>query len=117
MEMFTVEDKGIRYANMTSHDIQIVMSDGRVVKVPPSGIEVRCAVTRVVMDQVGAANIYDQEYGEVQNLPSPKEGVLYVTSYPAARKAARPDVVSPGNPVTLEDGSRACDGLAGHVRK
>ena len=98
--------------NLTPHEIQIVIGTGAygVHTIPPSGQIARCVVKTVPAGMIGAlgfplrdgkwnddpvAWLSRQEFGAVEGLPEPKEGVWYIVSTLVAQQAKRADVVSP----------------------
>ena len=82
--------------NLTPHEIQIVIGTG-VHTIPPSGQIARCVVKAVPAGMIGALGfpLSRQEFGAVEGLPEPKEGVWYLASTLVAQQAKRADVVSP----------------------
>ncbi len=103
--------------NLTPHALNIVTPSGTVT-VPPSGTVARCATASVAAGEHwvwghGAIALHRTTYGEVQNLPEPVEGTLYIVS--ALVRAAVPgrtDVASPGELVRGPDGQPVgCKGL------
>lgn len=86
------------YINLTPH--AIVMNDGRVF--PPSGVAARVSssFTEITND------VCEVVYGEVENLPAPKEGTRYIVSaLVLAACKGRQDVVAPatGHPATVRN--------------
>jgi len=87
--------------------------DGAQITVPPSGVVAR---VREVVEDVGELVLDDGTKvplrrkflsAEIDGLPQPQEGVVYVTSYLAAQVAwaqGRTDVAAPGDPVRNEEG-------------
>jgi hypothetical protein len=75
--------------------------------------EVRCKVNSVVTGTITLDGkdypLEDTEFGDVENIPEPQPGVLYVVSLLAAQalaKVGRFDFVSPGRLVRYMDGPR-----------
>ena len=86
------------YINLTPHAINL--NDGRVF--PPSGsvARVSSSFTEIVDD------ISEVIYGEVENLPAPKEGTRYIVSAMVLSACkGRQDVVAPatGHPLTVRN--------------
>lgn len=121
--------------NVTPHEITILDEDRRTVLVtlPPSGQVARCAVTRALVGGVPLEGVYlvgahdprspwvevpvfTSTFGELQGLPDPQPGVIYVCSlvaHQAAVAAGRTDTVSPGELVRGPDGQPVgCVGLS-----
>ena len=63
----------VRFVNATPHAIQL--NDGRVLE--PSGIIPRVSQTISEFDENGIAT---QSFGEVEGLPEPETGVVYIVS-------------------------------------
>lgn len=81
--------KTVEYVNCTPH--AIVLNDGAVFA--PSGTIARCQASFTEF----VDGVCRQQFGEVQNLPAPEEGVRYIVSAMvlAALAGSRPDVVAP----------------------
>src|SRR5690606_4107896 len=76
-------DDSMRLVNLTPHPVTLLVGD-RTLTIPPEPTPARCSETRTV---VGAVEVDGLEvpvtvvgFGEVQGLPDPQEGVLYVVS-------------------------------------
>ena len=82
------------YINLAPHTIKL--NDGR--SFPASGtiVRVNVAYTPIVDD------IATQVYGDVQDIPAPKDGVRYIVSALVLARTTRKDVVAPatGHPDT-----------------
>jgi len=110
----------MRIVNLCKHNVDVVSPSGAVKTVPPSGVEARVATTRVfdepvVLDDGFVVQISKPHYGEVEGLPAPQEGVMFVVSGQtlAALNGSRPDVFSPGNLLRGPDGQpKGCEGLS-----
>ncbi len=105
----------MKLVNLTPHPITLRREDGTDVTIPPSGTVARCQATPgrlVTADGVPVPVAEPTTLGDVENLPEPQDGVVYITSMLVAQKAAsmgRTDVLSPGtgpadNPVRDEQG-------------
>ena len=81
--------------NLTPHSIVIVDEDGHGGTIEPTAPPARMTVTSVSAGSVAGIPLVRQEYGEIENLPEPADGVIYITSTMVAQRAQRPDVVSP----------------------
>lgn len=95
--------------NLTPHSLNF----GGIV-IPPSGQIARVSVSRKKVGEINGIPAYVPEFGEVQGLPSPEEGKVFVVSalvrtHPDV--AFRGDVASPGSPV--RDGSGVIVGADG----
>jgi len=84
--------------NLTRHDIVVVGEDGQeVLRVPPSGQEARAKASTEVVALLNGIEVAKSTIGDVEGLPEPVEGTVYITSSLVAQKVAglREDVVSP----------------------
>lgn len=82
--------------NLTKHPI--VVQDGEVKHVfDPIGQECRVASATIDVAHVNGIPVSYQTFGEVQGLPAPVEGTVYIVSAMvlAALKGKRNDVVAP----------------------
>jgi hypothetical protein len=101
--------------NLCKHNINF--SAGVVI--PPSGVEARVAVTAVKVDAVEIdgkeVDIFENEYGEVINLPHIQPDIFYVVSG-QVRSAlpGRTDLYSPGD--LVKDAAGVVQGCRGIVR-
>lgn len=92
----------MQIVNLTQHPIVIVGGP----TVAPSGSVARCATVSVPAGNFGGVPLTKTQYGAVEGLPDPVDGVLYVVS--AMVRAAVPDrhdVASPGNQVRDANGA------------
>lgn len=102
----------MKFVNLTPHDITVV-GDAQVV-LPKSGSIARVAVSQVEVGREGGIALFRTRKGEVQGVPSPEEGTIYVVSL-VVREAlpGRTDLASPGELVRDADGKPiGCRGLA-----
>lgn len=83
------------FINLTSHTIKEVTSG---IIIPASGRVARLKSTTIkVGDHLGAP-IYSSQFGDVEGLPEPQEGVIYIVSSLCLNGITnRNDVVSPGS--------------------
>lgn len=108
-----------KLVNLTPHKINIVSEDGsKLYDVPVSGTVARCsqAETHLFDLQVGEVSIpvTGQSFGEVIDLPSPQEGILYIVSRLVASACPdRDDLLVPGPLVRNDEGQPVgCRGLS-----
>jgi hypothetical protein len=96
----------MQIVNLTPHTVTI-----RGLRFPPSGTIARCV--EVIEDRgyisVGGFSvpIIAKRFGQVEGLPDPEPGVLYITSALTAQvawAAGRTDVACPGDPVRDDEG-------------
>lgn len=94
--------------NLTPHALVIVGADGaQVRRIEPSAPAARCTEERVSAGCVDGIPLIRKRFGQVVDLPEPKDGVLYIVSALAALGAwaqGRADVVCPGDPVRNAEG-------------
>ena len=103
-----------RLVNLTPHEVQLVFQGGTLT-VPPSGTVARCQETTRQVSSVTlhldrrdvTVPLVVKEFGPVEGLPAPEEGVMYIASALAAQAAwamGRWDVVCPADLVRDEAG-------------
>lgn len=98
--------------NLTPHALNIYTSSG-VINVAPSGAVARVAVSSETAGSFEGVSLSRTTTGEVEGLPPPEEGTLYIVSM-IVRQAVpwRTDVASPGALIRDEKGQpKGCDGL------
>jgi len=101
----------MRLVNLTPHPITLISPDGEQVTVPPSGTVARVAermesLGEVVVEGV-VVPVVKRSFGELEGLPEPEPGVLYVVSAlvaEAAWRVGRSDVVGLADFVRDEQG-------------
>jgi hypothetical protein len=108
-----VIEMAVKVVNLTPHPVVIIPAEGKQVTVPPSGTVAR---VREVVESAGELVLEDGTKvplrrkflsSEIEGLPEPQDGVVYVVSYLAAQVAwsqGRTDVVATGDPVRDEQG-------------
>lgn len=76
------------------------------VTIPASGTIARCKTERKVIGNIDGIQITSTVFGEVEGLPEPKEGVVYIVSSLVAQAAKdRTDVFIPDDTVRDEQGN------------
>lgn len=98
----------MRLVNLTPHPVTLIVGD-QTLTIPPEPTPARCSETRTV---VGSVEVDGLEvpvtvvgFGEVQGLPDPQEGVLYVVSRIVAEaRRDRADLVIPDDLVRDGEG-------------
>lgn len=98
----------MRLVNLTPHPVTLLVGD-RTLMIPPEPTPARCSETRSV---VGTVEVDGLEvpvtrvgFGQVQGLPAPREGVLYVVSRMVAEACRdRADLVIPDDLVRDAEG-------------
>jgi hypothetical protein len=95
-----------KLVNLTPHRLNLHDEDeNEILSVEPSGDVARVETERVKVGTVQGVPLYETHTGEVQNLPEPEDGVLYVVSGFVRSATDRNDVVSPGELIRDEDGN------------
>ena len=99
------------FINLTPH--AIVLNDGRVFE--PSGAVARVTSTHSEFNNDGVCRA---EFGEVQNLPAPVDGTIYIVSGMVASATDRDDVVAPatGHPEAKRNEKGQIASVPGFVR-
>lgn len=98
-----------KIVNLTPHVIRLI--DGT--EIESAGLA-RVSSTHSDFDSNGVCRV---TFGEIQGLPAPEEGTLYVVSALVAQAARRPDVVSPatGHPLAQRDEKGQVKAVPGFV--
>lgn len=96
----------MKIINLTPHRIHFVDSENEVfLTVESSGIARVAAKTVRTGRNIAGIPVSETVYGDVENLPDPQEGVVYVVSALVAQCCKdRDDVYIPGEQVRDEDG-------------
>lgn len=93
----------VKLVNLTQHAVNLLV-DGAALDIPPSGVEAKIitrsvARTPLQVEGLGVAlPVVASEFGELENLPPPVEGTVYIAGLVVAQAAAklgRTDVFSP----------------------
>ena len=93
----------MKFKNLTSHSICEVTTGQTI---PPSGVVARVKSSTVKVGEHASAPIYTSTFGEVEGLPEPEEGTIYIVSALTLNAVAnRLDVVAPGNLQRDQDGN------------
>ena len=84
--------------NLCSHDISIKDIHGKIRIFKPSGTECRVNPHPKDVEYHDGIAMYTEVYGDIENLPEIKDGVIYIVSARVtnALNGARPDILSPG---------------------
>lgn len=100
--------------NATPHELNILLEDGRIVKLPPTGVVPRVTAVSESMGRAHGIPMVRTEFRVVTDLPTPEEGVAWIVSGMVldAADEARLDLVATGEPVRDADGwIVGCKGL------
>ena len=99
--------------NLTPHAINIIQGDN-MIKIPPSGTVARVAVQIVATDN---PMLYTQQYGDVQDLPTPQDNTIYIVSaLVIERVPQRTDVYAPLTAQAIRNDAGQIIGVPGLVR-
>lgn len=87
------------FVNLTPHKIVVFTDSGNLV-IEPSGMVARSVPSQTVVGIVNGISVVKTVFGEVEGLPSPKRGVVYIVSTLVLqalkdRGIVRNDVVAP----------------------
>lgn len=91
------------FINLTPHEIHEVKSD---TVLPKAAVPCRISATSIVLEEIDGVTIFGTNFGDIEGLPEPQEGVIYVVSALClnAVPTDRTDVVAPGNACRDKDG-------------
>lgn len=92
--------------NLTPHDINFVNAAGEaVLTVPSSGTLARVSSRTIVTGSVAGIPVTETEFGSVEGLPEPQDGIIYIVSALVAQRCKhRNDVFIPNESVRDEKG-------------
>ena len=87
----------MKIKNLTPHEIKVVGEDGEVkMVIPPSGQVARVRAEQKVVGEIDGVPVVKTVFGDVEGLPEPREGVVYIVSSLVAQAVReREDVVAP----------------------
>ena len=68
------------FVNLTPHLIRVFKDNGEIIEIPPSGIVARVRTETVKVGEIDGIDVVATRFGEVENLPPPQEGVIYIVS-------------------------------------
>lgn len=92
--------------NLTPHPLVLQLPDGTHRLYESAGVA-RCNVTTRQLDRVDGIPVVEYAHGDVDGLPAPKRGVIYVVSaITGLGVRGRSDVYTPACPVKDQHGRR-----------
>lgn len=94
------EDGGyIKFANMTPHDVNLILPDETIFTIPASGVVARVGCHSEQIGVLGNIPVTKTVFDTVvTDLPEPQEGVIYLTSTLVAQAVLdRTDVLVPAD--------------------
>ena len=103
----------MKFINLTNHAINETTTG---IEIPASGRVARVKSSTIKQGEHAGIPIYASTFGEIEGLPEPVDGVLYIVSSLAlnAVPSNRTDVVAPGNLQRQKDGTpMGCCGFKG----
>ena len=100
--------------NLCSYSINLYINGVLNSTIMPSGKIARCEQKQEYVETWLGIPITRQTFGEVIDLPAPKEGTRYIVSFRVAEACPdRKDLVIPGPAVLDENGNQiGCEGLS-----
>ena len=104
--------------NLTPHDITIRLEDGDRI-IPASGTVARVTTSQVPAGTVDGIPVSAQTFGQIEGLPDPQDGVVFVVSaivLAAAKEAGRTDVVAPDTARAIRDDAGRIVAVPGLVK-
>lgn len=112
-------ERMIKLVNLTPHTLNIYDTKGEklLLTLPPSGQIARYAMETNLAEEIKVGLVVvpllEENGGEVEDLPKPKAGIIYVVSASVRQVLPkRVDIVSPGELIRDQDGRPiGCKGL------
>ena len=77
----------MKVVNLTPHGVTVFDDDGVVIKTYPSEGVARARQTNVIVGCLEGAPVVKTEFGEVDGLPEPTEGTVFIVSIITANAA------------------------------
>jgi hypothetical protein len=100
------------FVNLTPHTINEAVTGKNF---ESSGIVARVKSEAKIIEEIDGIAIFQNSYGEVENIPAEKENTLYIVSGLVLEASDRTDLVAPGELVRDEQGKAV--GCKGFRRK
>ena len=66
--------------NLTPHEINLVLDDGRKIIFPPTDMVARVELQHEIVDHIDGIPVFQTNVGAVKDLPDPEDGTLYIVS-------------------------------------
>lgn len=88
----------MKLVNLTPTALNVATNIGTTATIEPSGIIAYVSVQYIDQPSCSCIPIRETVYGDIQGLPEPEEGTMYIVSptvASAAKKLGRKDVISP----------------------
>jgi hypothetical protein len=96
-----------KIVNLTPHPVNI-QTDSNTIEIPPSGKIARCVESITELEPIEYQEYHIKaiikQFGKVENLPEPENGVIYIVSLPVSQAVKRPDVFTIGDAIRNEKG-------------
>lgn len=90
----------MRFVNLTPHAIVVRIGESETFETfEPSGSVARVASKSGYAGHIDGIAIERTEFGAVEGIPAPQEGVMYLVSGMVLDRAGREDLVAPGTQV------------------
>ena len=102
----------MKIVNATPHDIKL--NDGTVF--PASGQVARVSVNQVDDGDINGIPVKKNTYGEVEGIPEPRDGVVYIVSAMVVGNSDRTDLVAPDTGNALRNDQGHIVSVPGFVR-
>ena len=88
----------MKVINLTPHNIAVHIN-GQIINFPSEGVArvstFETEIGAVTLDSGITIPIKKTEYGKVENLPEPQQGVMYIVSMLVSQQAKRNDLITP----------------------
>ena len=101
----------MQLVNLTPHPFNLVDSNGDIVLSldgadNPPRVDVQDSFDQTIQVDGNDVDVFQNSYGDVQNLPDPQDGVLYIVSRMVVNACPdRDDLVIPNDLVRDDDGN------------
>lgn len=103
MEATTIN--GVKFVNLTPHELTVLDNENRETKIPASGIIARAYQELDELEPIAGFAVKATSYGKTENVPDPEPGTFYVVSSLAAQGlSGREDILTPGPAIRDDEG-------------
>jgi|HigsolmetaAR206D_1030411.scaffolds.fasta_scaffold00003_101 hypothetical protein len=105
--------------NCTPHAIDVLLWNGDILSIPPSGTVARVATFQQDAGLIDGVPISDQVFGDIVGLPDPSPGTYYIVSalvLNAAKAVGRTDCLAPNTIQAYRDSKGNILGVPGFIR-
>ena len=95
----------MKFVNLTPQKVNIYGKDKKLLlSVEPENVSANCTQKKVICGYVGEVPVYHTVFGQVFDVPMPKENTIYIVSQDVANAVKRSDVYCLGSEIRDKQG-------------